>query len=123
MVANRKILIVDDEHPIADTLAAILQQNGFDVYVAYSGDRAVELALLIEPDLVVSDVMMPDKNGIEVVAAVRANLPKCKTLLFSGSAAAADLLKLARQSGYKGDILAKPVHPSDLLIKLNDLAA
>jgi DNA-binding response OmpR family regulator len=123
MIANRKILIVDDEHPIADTLAAILQQKGFDVYVAYSGDRAIELALRIEPDLLVSDVMMPDKNGIEVAAAVRVNLPQCKTLLFSGSAAAADLLKLARQSGYKGDILAKPVHPSDLLVKLDDLAA
>ena len=123
MIANRKILIVDDEHPIADTLAAILQQNGFDVYVAYSGNRAIELASRIEPDLVVSDIMMPDKNGIEVTAAIRAKLPQCKTLLFSGSAAAADWLKVARQSGYKGEILAKPVHPSDLLVKLSDLAA
>lgn len=123
MINNCKILVVDDEHPIADTLAAILQQNGFDVYVAYSGSRAIELALLIEPDLLVSDVMMPDKNGIEVAAAVRAKLPRCKTLLFSGSAAAADLLKVARESGYDGDILAKPVHPSDLLVKLDDLAA
>jgi CheY-like chemotaxis protein len=123
MIANRKILIVDDEHPIADTLAAILQLNGFDVYVAYSGDRAIELALRIEPDLLISDVMMPDKNGIEVAAAVKARLPQCKTLLFSGNAAAADLLKAARQSGYKGEILAKPVHPSDLLVKLGNLAA
>jgi len=123
MIANRKILVVDDEHPIADTLAAILQQNGFDVYVAYSGHRAVELAFLVEPDLLVSDVMMPDKNGIEVAAAVKAKLPQCKTLLFSGSAAAADLLKLARESGYEGDILAKPIHPTDLLVKLDDLAA
>jgi DNA-binding response OmpR family regulator len=93
MKANCKILIVDDEHPIADTLAAILQQNGFDVYVAYSGNRAIELASLIEPDLLVSDVMMPDKNGIEVAAAIKAKLPQCKTLLFSGSASATDLLK------------------------------
>ncbi len=49
MIANRKILIVDDEHPIADTLAAILQTNGFDVYVAYSGKRAIELALQLSP--------------------------------------------------------------------------
>ncbi|HKD82999.1 MAG TPA: response regulator [Candidatus Angelobacter sp.] len=123
MIANRKILVVDDEHPIADTLAAILQQNGFDVYVAYSGSRAIELALLIEPDLLVSDVMMPDKNSNEVAAAVRARLPHCKTLLFSGSATAADLLKVARESGYDGDILAKPIHPSDLLVRLDDLAA
>lgn len=123
MRANLKILVADDEHPIADTLAAILQQNGFDVYVAYSGNRAIELAFLIEPDLLISDVMMPDKTGIEVAAAVRAKLPQCKTLLFSGSASATDLLKTARQSGYKGDILTKPIHPSDFLVKLDDLAA
>ena len=62
MIPNQKILVVDDEHPIADTLAAILQQNGFDVYVAYTGNRAIEIALQIEPDLLVSDVMMPDKK-------------------------------------------------------------
>jgi DNA-binding response OmpR family regulator len=123
MIPNQKILVVDDEHPIADTLAAILQQNGFDVYVAYTGNRAIEIALQIEPDLLVSDVMMPDKSGIEVAAAVRAKLPQCKTLLFSGSAASTDMLKFARQSGYEGDILSKPIHPSDLLVKLNDLAA
>lgn len=123
MRANLKILVADDEHPIADTLAAILQQNGFDVYVAYSSNRAIELAFLIEPDLLISDVMMPDKTGIEVAAAVRAKLPQCKTLLFSGSASATDLLKTARQSGYKGDILTKPIHPSDFLVKLDDLAA
>lgn len=123
MNPNRRILVVDDEHPIADTLAAILQQNGFDVYVAYTGNRAIEIALLVEPDLLISDVMMPDKNGIEVAAAVKAKLPQCKTLLFSGSAASTDMLKVARQSGYDGDILAKPIHPSDLLVKLDDLAA
>ena len=123
MNVNRKILVVDDERAIADTLAAILQQNGFDVYVAYSGRRAIELAMNIEPDLMISDVMMPDKNGIEVASVVRTAIPKCKTLLFSGSTSHADLLEQARKSGYDGDILAKPVHPRDLLVRLGDLAA
>lgn len=123
MIRNPKILVVDDERPIANTLAAILQQHGFDVFVAYSGNRAIALALTIEPDLIVSNVMMPDKNGIEVAAAIRTNLPKCKTLLFSGSAADAGLRKSARQSGYEGAILAKPIYPGDLLVKFNDLAA
>jgi len=123
MTAKRKILVVDDERPIADILATILQKNGFDVYVAYSGTRAIELAFLIEPDLLISDVTMPDKNGIEVVAAVKAKLPQCKALLCSGSATVAEMLKVARESGYEGDILSKPLHPHDLLVKLNDLPA
>ena len=123
MSAQRKILVVDDERVIADTLATILERHGFDVYVAYSGKWALELARQIEPDFVVSDVMMPDKTGIEVAAVLRIELPHCKVILSSGSAANASLLKLARQFGYEGDILAKPVSPSDLLIKLNTLAS
>ena len=123
MTVQRKILVVDDERVIADTLATILERHGFDVYVAYSGKWALELALQIEPDFVISDVIMPDKTGIEVAAALRVDLPHCKVILSSGSAANANLLKLARQFGYEGEILAKPVCPSDLLIRLNALAS
>lgn len=123
MKQNTKVLVVDDEHPIADTLAALLEHHGFEVYIAYSGMRAIELALMIEPDLLVSDVLLPDKNGIEVAAVIKEQLPNCKTLLFSGSFSFANLLSTARESGYTGEILAKPVHPSYLLVTLNSLTA
>jgi DNA-binding response OmpR family regulator len=123
MARRFKILVVDDEQAIADTLAVILKQNGFDVYTAYSGNQAISLSEQIEPDSVLSDVMMPDKNGIEVASELREKFPHCKVLLFSGSATAADLLAKARASGYDWEILAKPVHPKDLLVRLNDMAA
>ena len=64
------------------------------------------------------DVIMPDMNGIEAAIHIRKFLPSCKVLLFSGQAATADLLESARSQGHEFEILAKPVHPQDLLAKL-----
>jgi CheY-like chemotaxis protein len=61
---------------------------------------------------------MPDMNGIDAAIKIREFLPACKILLFSGQAATADLLENARKHGHQFDILAKPVHPKDLLAKL-----
>jgi CheY-like chemotaxis protein len=72
----------------------------------------------VTPDLIISDVIMPDMNGIEAAIQIRKFLPECKILLFSGQAATADLLKTARAQGHEFEILAKPVHPQDLLAKL-----
>ncbi len=116
--AKRKVLVVDDEHRIADTLAAILNQSGFDASAAYTGISAVDRARELSPDLVISDVIMPDMNGIEAAILIRRMLPACKILLFSGQAATADLLERARIQGHEFEILAKPVHPQDLLAKL-----
>src|SRR5690242_18904887 len=116
--AKRKVLVVDDERVIADTLAIILNQHGFEAAAVYTGTAAVEKAKEVKPDLVISDVIMPDMNGIEAAIHIRAFLPACKILLFSGQAATADLLESARAQGHEFEILAKPVHPQDLLAKL-----
>ena len=113
-----RVLVVDDEQVIADTLAKILDLNGYDASAVYSGTAAVESARSLQPDLVISDVIMQDMNGIEAAIHIRGFLPGCKILLFSGQAATADLLEDARAQGHEFEILAKPVHPADLLAKL-----
>lgn len=113
-----RVLVVDDEQVIADTLAKILDLNGYDASAVYTGTAAVESARSLRPDLIISDVIMPDMNGIEAAISIRSFLPSCKILLFSGQAATADLLEDARAHGHEFEILAKPVHPSDLLAKL-----
>ena len=95
--AKPRVLVVDDEHVIADTLAIILNQAGFDASAVYTGYDAVELARSAKPDLIITDVIMPDMNGIEAAINIRGFLPACKILLFSGQAATADLLKEARK--------------------------
>jgi len=113
-----KVLVADDERVIADTLAMILNQSGFEARAVYSGEKALELAGTFQPDMLISDVIMADLNGIDAAIRIRALLPAIKILLFSGQAATADLLEKARKDGYEFDILAKPVHPQDLLARL-----
>jgi CheY-like chemotaxis protein len=68
--------------------------------------------------MLISDVIMTDLNGIDAAIKIRELLPECKILLFSGQAATADLLDRARGQGHEFEILAKPVHPQDLLARL-----
>ncbi|HEY0307138.1 MAG TPA: response regulator [Acidobacteriaceae bacterium] len=113
-----RVLVADDEQVIANTLAIILNQAGFDARAVYSGEKAVEAAESFQPNMLISDVIMTGITGIEAAIEVRAKLPNCKILLFSGQAATADLLEKARAQGHEFEILAKPVHPTDLLAKL-----
>jgi CheY-like chemotaxis protein len=115
---KRKVLVADDEQVIANTLAIILNQAGFEARAVYSGEKAVEALDTFEPDMLITDVIMTGMTGIEAAIATQAKLPNCKILLFSGQAATADLLEKARQGGHEFEILAKPVHPTDLLAKL-----
>jgi CheY-like chemotaxis protein len=78
----------------------------------------VEIAETLRPDMLISDVIMTDLNGIDAAIKIREMLPLCKILLFSGQAATADLLDRAQGQGHQFEILAKPVHPQDLLAKL-----
>ncbi len=116
--ARPHVLVIDDERVIADTLSIILTQAGFDAAAVYSGEAAIAHAHNHPPSLVIADVVMPDMNGIETAIAIRGILPDCKILLFSGQAATADLLEDARHRGYEFEILAKPIHPQDLLAKI-----
>lgn len=113
-----RVLVADDEQVIANTLAIILNQAGFEARAVYSGEKAVEAIESFRPDMLISDVIMMGMTGIEAAIIARNKLPKCKILLFSGQAATADLLEKARLQGHEFEILAKPVHPTDLLAKL-----
>jgi len=113
-----RVLVADDEQVIANTLATILTRSGFDARATYSGETAEEMAAEWKPNMLISDVIMNGITGIEAAIQVRALLPECKILLFSGQAATADLLEKARAQGHEFEILAKPVHPTDLLAKL-----
>src|SRR5271168_1828917 len=81
------VLVVDDETVIADSLAAILRQNGFAAVAAYNGRSALEVARVAPPDLLLSDVAMPGMSGIDLAIAICQATPGCKVILFSGHAA------------------------------------
>lgn len=117
-----KILVADDERVIAETLAMILNQHGFDARYVYSGEDALALAPEFKPDLLLTDVLMEGMTGIEAAIRIREVVPSIKVLLFSGQAATADHLAKAREQGYEFEIMTKPIHPTDLLAKLRGVS-
>lgn len=121
MKTGLKVFVVDDESVIAITLTAILNQSGFDAESFTNPVEALEQARTTKPDLLISDVMMPEMTGIELAIAVKNECPECKILLFSGQAATVDLLQAAREQGEEFHLLAKPIHPADLLQKIRAL--
>ncbi len=118
-----RILIVDDESVIADSLAMIFRASGFEARAVYSGERAMDLAQSFEPDVLISDVIMRGMTGIEVAIYVREHFPACRVLLFSGQAATSDMILAADTRGHRFDMLTKPVHPQVLLDYLREFAA
>lgn len=115
MTAGLKVLIADDEVLIADTLGLILRQGGYECRVVYSGASALAQSRDFQPALLISDVIMPDMNGIEVAIRVRELVPGCEILLLSGQAATADLMRQANAAGHRFDVLSKPIPPDELL--------
>jgi DNA-binding response OmpR family regulator len=117
-----RIFVVDDEHVIASTLAAILQRNGFSAKFFTCPLEALKAARLQAPDLLISDVVMPGISGVDLAIQMRAQYPACKILLFSGQATTMDLLEDARSQGHDFQLLQKPVHPSVMLSRIGALA-
>ena len=118
-----RVFVVDDEQVIALTLTTILKQSGFDATAFNSPIEALEKAREESPDLIISDVVMPGMSGVELAIQLQALCPNCKILLFSGQAATADLLSAARKSGHNFELLSKPIHPTDLLRSIQNLAS
>ena len=117
-----RVLVADDEQVIANTLAIILNQAGFEARAVFSGEKAVESLDSFQPDMLISDVIMTDLNGIDAAIRIREILPSCKILLFSGQPATGDLLREARFRGRGFEVMAKPVHPSVILEQIRALA-
>jgi len=112
---SSKVLIVDDEKNICESLAAIFTSRGYEAKVASSAEQAVEIIAEWEPDLAILDVGLPKMNGIDLAIASKNGYPSCRILLFSGQPNTFDLLAQAEADGHLFEIVAKPVHPTVML--------
>ncbi|MGO4213244.1 response regulator [Terriglobus sp. 2YAB30_2] len=115
------VFVVDDEQVISESLAIILRREGYDASYFTNPLEALERMKISPPDLLISDVMMPEISGIELAIQVAKIYPRCKILLFSGQAATSDLMNDARAQGYSFQLLTKPVHPRQLLEEIATL--
>jgi DNA-binding response OmpR family regulator len=115
------IFVVDDEEMITSSLGEILGREGFDVFGFTNPLKALERMETVGPDLLISDVMMPQLNGIDLAIQTRLVRPECRILLFS--AAASELTEEAWADGHDFRLLQKPVHPDELLREIAMLQA
>jgi CheY-like chemotaxis protein len=117
-----RVMVVDDEEIIASTVSMIMRLGGFASEFFTNPCEALNSARINAPNLLISDVVMPHMNGIELAIRVKEICPECQVLLFSGQAATADLLRTARTHGHEFTLLQKPVHPTELLAAVRERA-
>ncbi len=120
---GQRVLIVDDETIIANTLAQILNASGYDARAVYSGEAAIQEAGAFAPNVLLTDVIMRGVSGVDVAIQVSEILPGCRVILFSGQASTADLLERATAQGRSFEVIAKPIHPRELLNMLGSPAS
>jgi DNA-binding response OmpR family regulator len=120
---HKTILVVDDERSIADSLVFMLGHSGYTAVAAYSGEDAVQHAKRLQPHLLLADVMMPGKNGIDTAVEVCHIVPSCRAVLFSGHPDDRSFREGALKKGYAFDWIEKPLHPEELLSRIRIILA
>ena len=118
---NPIVYVVDDEQIIVSTLVAILKLSGFAPSGFVHPLDALRASESSDPTFLIADVVMPEMTGIELAIQMKSKYPKCKVLLLSGQMVTAELLEKANKSGHGFALLAKPVHPQELLATLKGL--
>ena len=123
MAGTPKVLVVDDDPVIVRLLEVNFEMEGFEVVTAVDGVDGVEKAKAHQPDIVVSDVMMPKLNGIELCAAIKGDdaTKHIPVVLLSAKAQVADV-RAGLDAG-ADDYVTKPFEPLDLIDRINKLLA
>jgi CheY-like chemotaxis protein len=117
-VAMNRILYVEDDADLRDDVIAILARAGFKIVGASNGREALELCLHSPPDLVITDLVMPEMDGIELIRSLRKIMPELPVIAVSGglstaASSARPILNAAKALGAAA-VLPKPFRPHDL---------
>ena len=118
---QKKILLIDDEQDILEILSYNLEKEGYEVYTASNGNEGIEKAQQIIPDLILLDVMMPEKDGIETCQDLRKIKELQKTLIVFLSARSEEFSQLAGFQAGANDYIVKIIKPKILISKVNAL--
>jgi two-component system alkaline phosphatase synthesis response regulator PhoP len=119
--AVKKILIADDEPDILEIIQYNLQNEGYEVVAVKNGNEAIDQAKKFQPDLIILDIMMPGKNGIEVCNLLRMQPAYNETLIIFLTALSDEGTEVKGLETGADDYLTKPISPKILLSKVNAL--
>lgn len=108
----KKVLVVDDEPSVCEVLKEFLQNNGYNVEVAYSGDEAIAAYKKDRPDVVLLDVRMPGKDGLETLREIK-SLDSSATVIMVTAVHKENVVRQAMDDGAV-DYITKPINPQSL---------
>ena len=117
----QKILVADDEPDILEIISYNLKKEGYEVFTASNGNEALDSARLHHPDLIILDIMMPKKTGVEVCQILRTQPEFQKTLIIFLTAVSDEAVQIKGLESGADDYLTKPVSPKVLVSRVNAL--
>src|SRR5437868_15503062 len=112
----KKILVIDDDALVRDTIVRILERKGYAVLVAADGVRGLHMFRSEQPDLVITDIIMPEKEGLETIREIRGEQPDAKIIAIYDGARNGnlDFLRMAGEFA-ASEIIPKPINPAEIL--------
>ena len=115
---EQTVFVVDDEFVIAQTVTMILRGAGYEARSFSEPKAALDAVAGGSPDLLLTDMAMPEMNGIDLAMRIQELRPSCKVLVFSGQSSSPALVAKAQNEGHHFGFVSKPVHPLKLLEKI-----
>ena len=117
----KRILIVDDEPDILEIISYNLLKEGYEIYTAKDGNEAIERAKQLNPDLIILDIMMPKKTGIEVCNILRTQTMFQQTMIIFLTALSDEASQIKGLESGADDYVNKPISPKVLVSRVNAL--
>jgi CheY-like chemotaxis protein len=119
---KQRVLVVDDDRLVADTLNLIFQANGYESEAAYSAAEGLALARTFLPGLLLCDITMPDENGLQLAETLHREMPNCKCLMLTAYASNASKVEQHTTRTQRPlKLLSKPCRPEILLREAESL--
>ena len=118
-----KILVVDDNQELASILQMMLEDEGYEVKAANDGTDGYMVYLLFEPDLVLTDIQMPGRNGLELMEDIRMHNPGVKTIYMSGDSGSYWSFLEEEKNRYRAGFIEKPFSKDQLINLVSQLNA
>ena len=115
---SQRILVVDDDREIVRLTRAYLEQSGYHVLIAYDGETALHILRRESPDLVILDLMLPDRNGLDVTQTVRRDAALAAMPIIMLTARVDDHDKIVGLELGADDYVTKPFNPSELMARI-----
>ena len=112
-----RVLLVDDEKDFVEVLAERLQNRGFDVRQAFNGEDAIDLLNQQDADVVILDVLMPGKDGVQTLSEIKQLKPLTEVIMLTGYGTIETAIQGMKFGAY--DYLMKPTETEDLVVKIN----